>query len=111
MARDDLDCQACGACCVNPASNEAEGFRSWVEVGEREPLLRRKDLVKKLVVLHDDVPHLRLDATGRCLALRGRVGDDVSCSIYALRPHPCRRVQPGDAGCLSYRRELGLDRA
>lgn len=105
----DLDCQTCGACCCNPLENEREGFRSWVEVRADEPLLKRKDLVRKLVVVDDDqLAHLKLDREGRCIALRGALGRRVSCSIYALRPKPCRRVQPGDKDCIRYRRERGI---
>lgn len=83
---------------------------SWVEVEPEDRILTRADLVKKLVVLDGDgVPHLRLAADGRCMALRGALGRDVSCSIYADRPSPCRRVQAGDALCKRYRHEHSLD--
>jgi Fe-S-cluster containining protein len=109
MASESFDCQTCGACCVNPLENEREGFRSWVEVRADEPLHRRKDLVRKLVVLDDDgLTHLKLDGEGRCVALKGALGRRVSCAIYALRPKPCRRVQAGDKDCLRYRRERGI---
>jgi Fe-S-cluster containining protein len=103
------DCTTCGACCVNPLENEAEGFRTWVEVAPGEPLLKRKDLVRKLVVVDaDGGRHLRLDRDGRCLALQGALGRRVSCRIYAQRPKPCRRVQAGDPDCLRYRAERGI---
>jgi hypothetical protein len=104
-----LDCQTCGACCVNLPSNRAEAFTSWVELAPGDALLARRDLVRKHVVRDAaGVPHLRLAADGRCLALRGRLGGDVSCGIYRLRPTPCRRVQAGDPQCLRYRAEHGL---
>jgi Fe-S-cluster containining protein len=104
-----LDCQACGACCVNLPSNVAEGFVSWVEIGDDDVILRRTDLVRKLVVRdRDGVPHLRLAPDGRCAALRGALGRRVRCDVYAERPGPCRRVQPGDRLCERYRREHGL---
>jgi uncharacterized protein len=100
----DLDCQRCGACCVNLPANRAEGFPYWVELEPGDRLLTRADLVRKLVVDDPDgVPHLRTAADGRCLALRGALGRRVSCAIYHHRPSPCRRVQPGDANCLGYR--------
>ena len=96
-----LDCQACGACCVNLPSNRDEGFAHWVEVDPEDVVLRRTDLVHKLVVRdRDGVPHLRLAPDGRCIALKGALGRRVSCTIYAVRPSPCRRVQPGDRLCL-----------
>jgi len=104
-----LDCQRCGACCVNLPSNRAEGFASWVEVAEADALLGRADLVRKHVVRDaNGIAHLRLADDGRCLALRGALGHAVSCAIYHHRPSPCRKVQPGDALCLRYRREHGL---
>jgi Fe-S-cluster containining protein len=102
----EFDCRTCGACCANLPSNRAEGFVSWVEIADDDRIFTRADLVRKHVVRDaDNVPHLRLAADGRCLALRGALGRDVSCTIYHHRPSPCRRVQPGDASCLRYRRE------
>jgi len=104
-----LDCRQCGACCVNPPANRAAGFTLWVEIDDGDRILARADLVKKLVMRDPDgVPHLRLAPDGRCLALRGAPGRDVRCAIYRDRPSPCRRVQPGDALCMRYRREHGL---
>ncbi len=109
-APSSFDCTRCGACCCNPLENEREGVREWVAVEAAAPLLSRRDLVRKLVVLDAaGEPHLRLDRQGRCLALRGALGDRVRCSIYAVRPQGCRRVQPGDRDCRQYRAERGLD--
>ncbi|MBK7534702.1 MAG: YkgJ family cysteine cluster protein [Myxococcales bacterium] len=111
-----LSCERCGACCANLPSNEAEGFVDWVEIEDTAPLLRRPDLVRKLVRRDAaGVPHLRLvtspGAPSACAALRGALGRRVSCSIYHLRPRPCRTVQPGDGSCLEARRQHGLDEA
>lgn len=111
VRRDDAapDCRTCGACCVNLPSNAAEGFTFWVEIDSRDTILGRADLVRKLVVRDPDgVPHLRVAADGRCLALRGKLGREVRCDIYAQRPSPCRRVQAGDRLCRQYRAEHGL---
>jgi Fe-S-cluster containining protein len=105
-----LDCRRCGACCANLPANAAEGFTSWVEIARDDAILRRADLLRKLVVRDaGGVPHLRVAADGRCLALRGALGRDVACTIYHHRPSPCRRVQPGDAWCARYRAAHGLD--
>lgn len=105
-----FDCQACGACCVNLPSNRAEGFTSWVEIADGDRILTKRDLVKKYVVRDaDGLAHLRLASDGRCLALRGALGRDVSCTIYRDRPTPCRAVQAGDALCLRYRAEHGMN--
>jgi Fe-S-cluster containining protein len=104
------DCVTCGACCVNTAENQAEGYPWYLEVRDT-PLLDKRDLAKKLVVYDPDgVPHLRLDPqTQRCTALKGKLGRKVSCSIYALRPKGCRLVTAGDARCLQARKERGID--
>ncbi|HEX4869695.1 MAG TPA: YkgJ family cysteine cluster protein [Moraxellaceae bacterium] len=44
----------------------------------------------------------------RCVALRGTVGEGVSCAIYAERPSVCHEVQPGDACCAKARAHHGL---
>jgi Fe-S-cluster containining protein len=107
----DLDCRACGACCANPDENRAEGVVDWVEVGSDEALLRDDRLARRFVVTNAaGERHLRLDPGGRCLALRGRIGRRVECTIYAIRPDGCRRVEPGSERCLQYRRERGVDR-
>lgn len=103
------DCRACGACCVNLPSNQAEAFTSWVEIEDGDRILDHPDVVSKLVVLDaGGVPHLRLVDSGRCAALTGAPGRRVGCRIYHLRPSPCRRVQPGDALCERYRTAHGL---
>lgn len=33
----------------------------------------------------------------RCVALDGRIGEAVCCSIYDQRPSPCRELEPWDA--------------
>jgi Fe-S-cluster containining protein len=105
----ELDCRRCGACCVNLPVNRDEGFIYWVEVADDDALLERADLVAKHVIRDaDGIAHLRMAPDGRCLALRGALGADVRCGIYHQRPTPCRRVQPGDALCLRYRREHGV---
>jgi Fe-S-cluster containining protein len=99
----------CGACCCNPEENRREGFGYWVEIEPRDAILRRSKLVARLVT-HDDegVPHLRLDDQGRCVALRGKLGNAVRCSIYADRPRACRRVEAGSERCLQYRAERDI---
>jgi hypothetical protein len=104
-----FECRTCGACCCNPPENRAEGFTEYIEVDERAPLWKKPDLVRRLVVYSEEgEPHLRLHPDGRCLALRGRVGSQVTCTIYADRPTPCRSVESGSDLCRRYRRARGL---
>lgn len=44
----------------------------------------------------------------RCTALKGEVGQTVTCSIYAQRPSPCRSVEMGDERCMAARAAHGL---
>jgi Fe-S-cluster containining protein len=76
-------CLSCGACCA--------AYRvsfHWLEASAADippQLLERVD------------PH-RLAMRGtwarapHCQALRGAVGADVACTIYAQRPSPCREL-------------------
>ena len=52
----------------------------------------------------------KLDPVGHCVcvALRGAIGQQVSCSIYARRPEECRRFTAGTKECLAARRQAGL---
>lgn len=103
-----LDCQSCGACCRNGAENLREGVSEWVEVGDDEAIAKRQRGAALLVRGHDGVLHMRLVDGGRCIALRGAIGRRVRCSIYEVRPRPCRRVQAGDPSCLRARADAGL---
>jgi hypothetical protein len=52
----------------------------------------------------------KLDPVGRCVcvALRGAVGQRVSCAIYERRPAECRRLVAGSRECKKARRQAGL---
>jgi len=105
------DCQRCGACCCNRDENRREGSGFYVEIDDpRSRLLGRDDLRKRYTVVDEaGQPHLRLDPSGRCAALVGRLGVSVTCSIYADRPKGCRLVTAGSDECLEARRQRGLD--
>lgn len=103
------DCTECGACCMNPDENKAEDYPWYLEAVDTK-LLDKPDLKKKHVVYDPDgVPHLRLDPSGRCAALVGKIGKRVRCTIYELRPKGCRLLMPGDPKCIQARRERGLE--
>jgi hypothetical protein len=106
-----FDCQACGACCCNSDENRAEGYRDYVEVTPRTALFRQPALLRKLTVLNGaGERHMKLRGEEqRCVALQGRLGVRVSCSIYPLRPPSCRQVEPGSRECR--RARLTLPRA
>jgi Fe-S-cluster containining protein len=111
------DCTRCGACCINPPENVAEGYADYIEVTAKDALWRKRDVLDRYT-RESAVPggrertagrrHLRILADQRCMALLGRPGERVRCSIYALRPAPCRRVEAGSELCEWYRRGQGL---
>lgn len=103
-----FDCQRCGACCRNGAENVREGVDEWVEVRDEEALAKRRRGAALLVRNDAGQLHMKLVDDGRCIALRGSIGKQVRCSIYEVRPRPCRRVEPGDASCLRARADAGL---
>ena len=108
--RETYDCQACGACCANPEENRAEGFRDYVEVHKGAPLAKQPELLRRYAVRNArGVWHLKLvGAEQRCAAVEGKLGERVTCAIYAERPHGCHTVEAGDRRCRQYRRERGL---
>jgi uncharacterized protein len=93
-------CQQCGACCA--------AFRVsfyWPEATERA----LPEVCTERVSAH------RVSMVGtnrpspRCLALQGAIGRQVACLVYAMRPSPCREVQPGDEKCNKARALHGLE--
>ena len=106
------DCQRCGACCCNRDSNRAEGHPYYVAIDDpKSRLLTRADLRTRYVVVDPDGdPYLRLDPSGRCAALVGKLGQQVRCAVYADRARGCRLVEAGSDECLAARRERGIDR-
>lgn len=79
-------CLHCGACCAS--------FRvafHWLEVADDENGGVPQSLVAPL-----DAHRVAMRGTDskspHCVALRGEVGSDVTCTIYARRPSPCRTL-------------------
>jgi uncharacterized protein len=90
-------CQACGACC---------GYsENWPRFSTEEDAAL--DLIPPALV-NDRSSGMRCDGD-RCAALKGKIGEVTSCSIYAVRPEVCRACMPGDAECAMARRKFGLE--
>jgi len=128
------DCRSCGLCCV--AMYDQESFCD-VESEDLERLgvrwVRRNVLFSSLLdrmcsridgaqwPLGAIMTRSRVVKAGPmkgctvciCVALRGSVGNRVSCRVYDKRPKVCHEaVVPGDRTCRSLRREhLGKDAA
>ncbi len=110
-AHREFDCETCGACCSNPDANRKTSYRYYVFIDDAQSkLLTRPDWRKRYTVEDDQgLPHMRLDPSGRCVALEGRIGRRVKCVVYANRPRGCRALEPGTEECLRARRERGID--
>ena len=92
----DNPCQACGACCATSAN--------WPRFSTEE------DAALELIpaaLVNARGSGMRCDGD-RCAALRGKVGEATSCSIYEMRPEVCRTCMPGDAECAMARKKWGL---
>lgn len=80
-------CLECGACCA--------AFRVafyWAEAQPETPdgvpaELAHTTRPNMLAMRGTDGPDIR------CIALRGKVGEQTHCSIYAQRPSPCRDLK------------------
>ena len=82
-------CTDCGACCatyrVSFRRHELDSQSGgWVPAAFTEELNERGVCMRGTK-----------DRPRRCLALRGAIGVEVSCAIYAQRPSPCRAFARG----------------
>jgi uncharacterized protein len=92
-------CQECGACCAF--------FRVsfyWAEARERG----LPDSCTEQLNAHLASMAGTNRCAPRCCALQGEVGKQVTCSVYAARPSPCRELEPGDDRCNKARAHYGL---
>lgn len=102
----DLDCQKCGACCVEqlvvlmPGDNVPFHMtydKSCVSVENDEGL---PDGLSPLDLCIGTVMRSQF---GKCVALEGKIGVETSCSIYKNRPVVCRTMKKGDWACIAVR--------
>ena len=95
-------CQSCGACCAS--------FRVSFYWGETDAAPGGSVPVALTTAI---TPH-RVAMRGteqqpvHCVALLGRVGQQVSCAIYAQRSSTCREFSAGDERCADARQRHGL---
>lgn len=95
-------CVSCGACC---ASYRVSFY--WSEAdpsagGAVPPELTEP--ATPFLVCMAGTKHLG----GRCVALNGEIGREVSCAIYASRPSPCRAFGEETERCDEARARHGL---
>ena len=108
-AFDPLDpCVSCGACCaslrvtfhISQLDSEPGGYvPAGLADAETDSLCRMRGTDR---------------SSPRCVALSGKIGESVSCGIYAQRPDPCREFHPhgvagiSNAACNRVRARHGL---
>lgn len=96
--RIQLDCLACGACCHHmEVPLEDDDMIRFKNAG-RHDLLKSPHVVRRKGKLFLPVHRKH----GRC----HKLGEDYACSIYEIRPDPCRNFPAGSEGCLFAREEL-----
>ncbi|MBK7402648.1 MAG: YkgJ family cysteine cluster protein [Myxococcales bacterium] len=91
-----LDCETCGACCVdNAVVLDAEDLKRFRDGGRADLLKRtsRKNGVR-LLPLAREKPR-------PCIHLK-----ELRCSIYPVRPNMCRDFPAGTEQCLTSREDL-----
>lgn len=96
FAQADFDCQSCGACCAYS--------RDWPRFTLEDDAAIARIPAE---IVDDTAGRMRCDGD-RCRALRGTVGQQTSCGIYAVRPQVCRDEQPGDEACRIARAHYGF---
>lgn len=102
-AAPDFDCRTCGACC-SPQRNDAVYVGvTAADIARMTRPWRERNVAREAILT-------KLDPVGRCVcvALRGAVGQRVSCSIYERRPQECRSFTAGSKECVAARRQAGL---
>lgn len=79
-------CLTCGACC---AFFRVSFYWREAEVAEK-PDAVPVDLTEDYSMHHRAMKGTNSKHRCRCIALEGKVGESAQCSIYSLRPSPCR---------------------
>ena len=108
MDDDRFDCRTCGACC-----GPLDDAPAYVALSARDAARLPAPYATDAVVRDDDGSALATTRCGGatvCVALRGTVGEAVTCAIYDDRPRGCRLFRPGSRICRIVRTlRLGVD--
>ena len=83
----ELICLTCGACCAHYRVSFY-----WAETDTQLEDAVPLHLTEKLDPFRLVMQGTRSRPT-RCIALEGKVGTGVTCTIYANRPSPCRELK------------------
>lgn len=119
-----MDCQTCGACCTyfHKSDEKDSNYPLWgvpinplfkgvpakfVQIGRRLTICDSQTDAEN-GISYETTRFVRPDGF-KCSALKGKVGSEVSCSIYDDRPPVCRNFEVGSERCLEARKnELKL---
>lgn len=98
-----FDCRTCGACCAPQRNDAVYVGVTAADIARMTRLWRERNVAREAILT-------KLDPVGRCVcvALRGTVGQRVSCTIYDRRPQECRSFTAGSKECIAARRQAGL---
>lgn len=107
---DVYDCVRCGACCISDYESV-----DYVHMLEEDVEQLSEEEQERYVYTEETFgsPQHSMktcyDKIGncRCKALKGVIGQDVSCAIYDRRPNVCRNFQPGTDVC-DYARQIAF---
>jgi len=103
---DEIDCKTCGACC---SSSTNDGYVPVTALDRRRLPTKYARKVQDVVDPGDEPPFAlglkRFDDRFACVALKGKLGKDVACDVYAQRPVYCRAFEKGGEECLARRRD------
>ena len=110
LSQDDSfkSCRHCGACCVSFRVTLPRGELDS-EPGGQVPVALTQAFTPTTACMREHPDH-----PGRCIALTGEVGGEVTCTIYDRRPSACREFAPmaalglGDDACDEARRRQGM---
>ncbi|GGF62132.1 YkgJ family cysteine cluster protein [Alteromonas lipolytica] len=97
-----MNCVSCGACCatfrVSFYWTEADPFTGGTV--PEELTAKISPYIVAMEGTNQPVP--------RCVALTGKIGQQVSCDIYENRSSTCREFAAGSADCLKARLKHGI---
>jgi Fe-S-cluster containining protein len=84
-------CVSCGACCAY--FRVVFYWREAEKQGNPQCSATPVQLTEDLDAFRRVMKGTNQKNSAQCIALRGRIGKQVGCSIYANRPSPCRDFQ------------------
>ena len=94
---EELSCIDCGCCCLT-----TQGEPDYALVHDDEPAFEKLPW-NWIRTDRDGISAVRtcVNAQGEtaCVALAGKVGEEVSCLVYDDRPEACRRFEAGSMAC------------